>query len=63
VAVHGEEVVVTATRAETSLVNAPATMTVIGNDVIETSPAQNFGDLLRVVPASTSSRCPRATST
>jgi outer membrane receptor protein involved in Fe transport len=41
VAVHGEEVVVTATRAETSLVNAPATMTVIGNDVIETSPAQN----------------------
>ena len=50
VAVHGEEVVVTATRAETSLVNAPATMTVIGNDVIETSPAQNFGDLLRGVP-------------
>jgi outer membrane receptor protein involved in Fe transport len=50
VAVHGEEVVVTATRAETSLVNAPATMTVIGNDVIETSPAQNFGDLLRSVP-------------
>ena len=33
VAVHGEEVVVTASRAETSLVNAPATMTVVGDDV------------------------------
>jgi len=50
VAMRGEEVVVTASRAETSLVNAPATMTVIGADAIATSPAQNFGDLLRSVP-------------
>jgi outer membrane receptor for ferrienterochelin and colicins len=49
-AVRGEEVVVTASRAETSLVNAPATMTVVGSDVIQSSPAQNFGDLLRGVP-------------
>jgi len=50
VAVRGEEVVVTASRAETSLINAPATMTVITSDALETSPAQNFGDLLRGVP-------------
>ncbi len=48
--VRGEEIVVTASRAETSLVNAPATMSVVGADVIETSPASNFGDLLRGVP-------------
>ena len=44
----GEEVVVTARPAPRPRpVNAPATMTVIGNDVIADSPAQNFGDLLR----------------
>ena len=47
---HGEEVVVTASRAETSLVNAPATMTVVTSEQIANSPAQNFGDLLRNVP-------------
>ena len=46
----GEEVVVTATKGESELVNAPATMSVISNDVIEASPAQNYGDLLRSVP-------------
>ena len=50
VAVHGEEVVVTASRSETSLVNAPATMTVIDSQAIAASPAQNYGDLLRSVP-------------
>ncbi|HEV7498483.1 MAG TPA: TonB-dependent receptor, partial [Vicinamibacteria bacterium] len=50
VAVRGEEVVVTASRSETSLVNAPATMSVISSDTIETSAAQNMGDLLRTVP-------------
>lgn len=50
VAGRGEEVVVTASRTETTIVNAPATMTVLGSDVLETSPAQNFGDLLRSVP-------------
>ena len=46
----GEEVVVTASKAESSLVNAPATMSVVSNEQIETSPAQNYGDLLRSVP-------------
>jgi len=46
----GEEVVVTASKAESSLVNAPATMSVVSADTIEASPAQNYGDLLRSVP-------------
>jgi outer membrane receptor protein involved in Fe transport len=46
----GEEVVVTASKAESSLVNAPATMSVVSSDTIESSPAQNYGDLLRSVP-------------
>jgi len=50
VAVHGEEVVVSASKTETQLINAPATITVLSSDQIETSPAQNFGDLLRGVP-------------
>jgi iron complex outermembrane receptor protein len=50
IALQGEEVVVTATKAETTLVNAPATMTVIGQETLQASPAQNYGDLLRSVP-------------
>lgn len=46
----GEEVVVTASRAEVSLVNAPATMSVVDNVTIQNSPATNYGDLLRNVP-------------
>jgi outer membrane receptor for ferrienterochelin and colicins len=46
----GEEVVVTASKSESSLVNAPATMSVVSNETIESSPAQNYGDLLRSVP-------------
>jgi outer membrane receptor protein involved in Fe transport len=46
----GEEVVVTASKSETSLVNAPATMSVVSSETIEASPAQNYGDLLRSVP-------------
>jgi outer membrane receptor protein involved in Fe transport len=45
-----EVVVVSATKSETTLINAPATMTVVGSDTIATSPAQNFGDLLRSTP-------------
>ena len=45
-----EVVVVSATKSETTLINAPATMTVIASDTIATSPAQNFGDLLRSTP-------------
>lgn len=45
-----EVVVVTASKVESTLVNAPATMSVITPDVLATSPAQNYGDLLRAVP-------------
>src|SRR5207247_523153 len=45
-----EVVVVTASRVESTLINAPATMSVITPDTLATSPAQNYGDLLRNVP-------------
>src|SRR5688572_10091687 len=50
VARFGETVVVSAARIETAMVDAPATMSVIGSEVLTTSPAQNYGDLLRTVP-------------
>ena len=50
ITVRGEEVVVTATKGESALVNAPATMSVVSSEAIEASPAQNYGDLLRSVP-------------
>jgi len=46
----GETVVVSAARVETAMVDAPATMSVLGTEVLTTSPAQNYGDLLRTVP-------------
>lgn len=45
-----EQVVVTASRSEEQLVNAPAAVTVITTQAIESSPATNVGDLLRAVP-------------
>ena len=45
-----EVVVVTASRVESTLINAPVTMSVIGSEIMDTSPAQNYGDLLRNVP-------------
>ena len=45
-----EQVVVTASRAEQELVNAPAAMSVISSSTIQNSPASNVGDLLRSVP-------------
>lgn len=47
---YEETVVVSASKSEEKLINAPATMTVIGSDTIENSPSQNVGDLLRTVP-------------
>ena len=41
---------VTATRTEVQIIDAPATVSVITSDVIANSPAQNFGDLLSSVP-------------
>ena len=43
-------VVVTASRHEEQLINAPVTMTVIPESVIEGAPSQSLTDLLRVVP-------------
>jgi outer membrane receptor protein involved in Fe transport len=45
-----ETIVVSASKVESTLINAPATMSVITSDVLATSPAQNYADLLRNVP-------------
>ena len=45
-----ETVVVSATKTDTPLVDAPATMSVITNAELQSSPAQNYGDLLRRLP-------------
>jgi len=45
-----EQVVVTASRTDQQLVNAPASVSVVTNETIQNSPATNIGDLLRAVP-------------
>ncbi|MXX87116.1 MAG: TonB-dependent receptor plug domain-containing protein, partial [Acidobacteria bacterium] len=45
-----DQVVVSASRVEQEIVNAPAAIAVIATEVIETTPANNFGDLLRQAP-------------
>src|SRR5258706_2354981 len=45
-----ETVVVSATRNDTPLIDAPSTMTVLRSAELQSSPAQNYGDLLRSVP-------------
>src|SRR6185436_5120301 len=47
---YEETVVVSASKAEEKLINAPATMTVIGPKKIESATSQNFAELLRSVP-------------
>ncbi len=47
---YEETVVVSASKTEEKLVNAPATVSVIGAAVLESAPTQNFADLLRAVP-------------
>jgi iron complex outermembrane receptor protein len=47
---RSEIVVVSASRTHTALIDAPATMSVISSDVLTTTPAMNYGDLLRAVP-------------
>ena len=47
---YAEQVVVTASRTEEQLVNAPAAISVVTSDTIQNSPATNIGDLLRAVP-------------
>ena len=45
-----EQVVVSASRSEQALVNAPAAVTLINSTTIQNSPGSNMGDLLRSVP-------------
>jgi iron complex outermembrane receptor protein len=45
-----EVVVVSASKVESTLINAPATVSVVSAEQIATSPAENYGDLLRSVP-------------
>ncbi len=45
-----ETVVVSASKVESTLINAPATLSVVTSEAIETGSAQNYGDLLRSVP-------------
>ncbi len=47
---YEETVVVSASKTEEKLVNAPATMTVVGLRQLETATSQNFAELLRNVP-------------
>jgi iron complex outermembrane receptor protein len=46
----GDVVVVTASRLEEQLLNAPATMTVLTGEVLTTAPGQSVMELLRFVP-------------
>ena len=48
--VYEEQVVVSASKVEQQLVNAPAAVSVIDSETIQNSPATNMGDLLRAVP-------------
>ncbi len=47
---YEETVVVSASKTEEKLINAPATMTVIGQETLQSAPSQNFAELLRAVP-------------
>jgi outer membrane receptor protein involved in Fe transport len=46
----GETVVVSASKVESTLANAPVTMSVVTAATLATAPSQNFGDILRNVP-------------
>jgi len=48
--VYEEQVVVSASKVEQQLVNAPASVSVVTTETIQNSPANNIGDLLRAVP-------------
>ncbi len=50
IATLGETVIVSASRVESTIQNAPATMSVITAETLQSAPSSNFGDLLRSVP-------------
>jgi iron complex outermembrane receptor protein len=45
-----EQIVVSASRSEQALINAPAAITLITSQALQSSPGSNIGDLLRAVP-------------
>jgi len=45
-----DTVVVSATKSESALIDAPVTMSVVTTETLQSTPAQNYGDLLRSVP-------------
>jgi len=47
---YEEQVVVTASKSQEQLVNAPAAVSIVTTETIQNSPATNIGDLLRAVP-------------
>jgi outer membrane receptor protein involved in Fe transport len=47
---YEEQIVVTASKVEQQLVNAPATMSVINSQVLTSTPAQDYAGLFRAVP-------------
>ena len=48
--VYEEQVIVSASKVEQQLVNAPAAVSLVTSETIQNSPATNIGDLLRAVP-------------
>jgi outer membrane receptor protein involved in Fe transport len=48
--IYEEQIVVTASKVEQKLVNAPATVSVVTADVIASTPSTNYAELLRTVP-------------
>jgi outer membrane receptor protein involved in Fe transport len=47
---HEEVTVESASKSESTIIDAPATMTVVSAQTLASSPAQNYADLLRNVP-------------
>jgi outer membrane receptor protein involved in Fe transport len=45
-----DTIVVSASRSDTALIDAPATLSLVTSETLESTPAQNYGDLLRALP-------------
>jgi len=50
IATLSDTVVVSATRSDAALIDAPATLSVVPQSTLESTPATNYGDLMRAVP-------------
>ena len=45
-----DTIVVSASKSDTALIDAPATMSLVTSETLESTSAQNYGDLLRALP-------------